>query len=263
MVQEELDFIAGELGPILKEDHPEVKIYIFDHNKDHVLQWAEALMSHPGALQYTAGIAFHWYTGDESENLEELHRRFPSLSKISSEATYDQSRLHGASIEDGNWDFALGYAHEIIGDLNTGTSMWMDWNIILDKDGGPNKVGNECDAPMISDGEKVLVHPQYYAIGHFSKYIPPGSMRLVSSVTNAQSHLKAVARPYGVCDSSDGLQATSFSRPDGIVAVVVLNCGDEEISFKLRDGADAVHGSIPGRGIQTYLLDRSDEILVM
>jgi len=261
-VEDELDFIAGELGPVLRDDHPEVKIYLFDHNKDHVLQWAEALQSHPRALQYTSGIAFHWYTGDEFEALEEIHRRFPGLSMISSEATYDQDRLHGASVKDGNWDFAMGYAHEIIGDLNAGTAMWMDWNILLDKDGGPNKVENECDAPMISDGEHVHVHPQYYAIGHFSKYISPGSRRLETPVMNLELPERET-RPYGTCDGSDGLQATSFLRPDGVVVVVALNCGAEDISFKLRDGADAVRGSIPAYGIQTYLLDRSEDIFVL
>merc|ERR1711920_820761 len=123
--------------------------------------------------------------------------------------------------------------------------MWMDWNILLDKDGGPNKVENSCDAPMVSDGEHVHVHPQYYAIGHFSKYISPGSRRLETPVMNLQVRGKE-PRPYGTCDGSDGLQATSFMRPEGI-------------AFKLRDGADAVRGSIPTHGIQTYLLDRSED----
>merc|ERR1712032_592217 len=116
---------------------------------------------------------------------------------------------------------------------------------------------------MVSDGEHVHVHPQYHAIGHFSKYIFPGSRRLETSVMNLQLREKEEARPYGTCDDSDGLQATSFLRPDGVVVAVVLNCGDEAISFKLRDGADAVHGSIPAHGIQTYLLDRSEDIIVL
>jgi len=259
--QEELDFIAGELGPVIQENHPEVKIYVFDHNKDHVRDWAEALQSHPQALQYATGIAFHWYTGDDFDTLADLHRRFPSMSMISSEATYDQERLHGAEIKDGNWDFAMGYAHDIIGDLNAGTAAWIDWNVVLDKNGGPNKVGNNCDAPVVSDGELLHLHPQYYAIGHFSKYIPPRSKRLEVSVSNLHLH-ETEDRPYGTCDGSDGLQATSFLRPDGIITVVVLNCGEEPIDFKLRDGGDAIQGTIPGRGIQTYLLDRSEDIVV-
>jgi len=260
--QYELDFIASELGPTLKAEHPEVKLFLFDHNKDDVLDWVEALYSHPEAMQYTSGIAYHWYTGDYFESVQEIHRRFPDAIMMSTEATYDQSRLQGASIADGNWDFALGYAHEIIGDFNAGTVAWFDWNLILDQEGGPNKVGNNCDAPMISDGERLNIHPQYYAIGHFSKYIPPGSKRLVTSVSQSHSYAGAV-RTYGTCDASDGLQATAFRRPDGIIAVVALNCGDEAIDFKLQHGADAVAASIPKRAIQTYLLQGDGDILVV
>merc|ERR1712113_184615 len=213
-------------------------------------------------MQYTSGIAYHWYTGDYFESVQEIHRRFPDAIMMSTEATYDQSRLQGASIADGNWDFALGYAHEIIGDFNAGTVAWFDWNLILDKKGGPNKVGNNCDAPMVSDGERVNVHPQYYAIGHFSKYIPPGSKRLESSVVNSRTHT-GEARSYGTCDASDGLEATSFLRPDGLIVVIVLNCGDEGLSFKLQQGADATKASIPARGIQTYLITHDDGVLVV
>lgn len=261
----ELDWIAGELGPTLKADHPEVEIFIFDHNKDHVLEWAEALYSHPEAMQYTSGVAYHWYTGDEFENVAELHRRWPDAVLISTEITYDQSRLHGHSPKDGNWDFAMGYAHEIIGDFNTGARAFLDWNLILNQNGGPNKVGNNCDAAMISDGERVLIHPQYYAIGHFSKFIVPGSRRLVSSVSRAQPQRGGAqaARPYGSCDAGDGLQATSFLRPDGATVVVALNCGDEGLSFKLQQGGDAIKATIPARGIQTYVIEHSDGLLVV
>lgn len=254
--QQELDFIAEELGPTLRADHPEVQLLIFDHNKDHVLEWAEALYAHPGALQYTQGVAFHWYTGDEFDHVAEVHRRFPDALLLSTEATYDQSRLHGEhTMTKGNWSFGLGYAHDIIGDLNAGSAGWLDWNLVLDANGGPNKVGNNCDAPMISDGEHLYVHPQYYALGHFSKYILPGSKRLETVVLGSQRH--TAARPYGTCDGRDGLEATAFLRPDGLTAVVVLNCGDVEVSFKLQDGVEALKASIPAQGIQTYLLDRA------
>merc|ERR1719296_708367 len=41
--EQEMSFIAQQLGPVLKRDRPEVKLLIFDHNKDHVHQWADTL----------------------------------------------------------------------------------------------------------------------------------------------------------------------------------------------------------------------------
>ena len=39
-----VDFVADYLGPTLAEDHPDVKILGFDHNKDNLVLWADALM---------------------------------------------------------------------------------------------------------------------------------------------------------------------------------------------------------------------------
>ena len=54
------DFVAEHLGPVLSGDHPEVKIFGFDHNKDHVKDWADTLFSsNSTSNDYVDGIAFH------------------------------------------------------------------------------------------------------------------------------------------------------------------------------------------------------------
>lgn len=58
------DFVANHLGPQLEQDHPDVKIFIFDHNKDHVITWAEGLLNQTKAsAKYVSGTAYHWYAG--------------------------------------------------------------------------------------------------------------------------------------------------------------------------------------------------------
>lgn len=60
----EKDFIANHLGPRLRQDHPDVKLFIFDHNKDHINTWAETLLNASSeAAQYADGTAYHWYAG--------------------------------------------------------------------------------------------------------------------------------------------------------------------------------------------------------
>ncbi len=61
--QSERDFLKGYLGPQLRADHPDVKIFIHDHNKDNIVDWAQTILSDPVAANYTDGVAFHWYTG--------------------------------------------------------------------------------------------------------------------------------------------------------------------------------------------------------
>lgn len=256
---EEADWIGSELGPKLKAAHPDVKIFPFDHNKDHVHKWADTMYSHPTASKYIDGIAFHWYSGDEFEHVAQVHQKYPKVTLLPSEATWEKYRWSSkATVATGEWSFGEGYAHDILGDLNQGACGWTDWNMLLDQTGGPNHLGNNCDAPMFADNSKkeLYLHPQYYYIGHFSKYIVPGSRRISSTVSGSTTY-SGPNRGYGTCGGEDGLEATAFQRPDGQLAVVVLNCGAVPQNFKLKDSGRAAAVQIPGNAIQTFVFARS------
>ncbi len=84
----------------------------------------------------------------------------------------------------------------------------MDWNLALDEKGGPNWAGNFVDSPIIINktANEFYKQPMYYALGHFSKYIPENSVRISINL---------------VGDSK--LVGTAFLRPDGMRTVVILN----------------------------------------
>lgn len=256
---EEADFVGNHLGPELKASHPDVDIFVFDHNKDHVYDWAKTIFEHPQASKYATGVAYHWYAGDGFENLKKVQTDFPQATQLASEATWEAYRWKkGTTLATGDWSFGEGYARDIIGDLNTGSIGWIDWNLILNEIGGPNHVDNVCDAAMQVNFSlsppRVYRHPQYYYIGHFSRFILPGSKHLLTNVQGSHEYQGAV-RPYGKCTGDDGLQATAAKRPDGKVVVVALNCGDEHQDFKMTYGSRAVKLSLPAHGVQTYLFE--------
>ncbi|CAK0798864.1 unnamed protein product [Prorocentrum cordatum] len=254
---EEADFLGKYLGPALSSEHSNVSIFVYDHNKDNVAHWAKIIREHKDAAKYADGIAFHWYSGDGFEDVASIHAAMPQLQLLASEATYERWRWkEGATLETGEWSFGEGYAHDIIGDLNAGSIGWIDWNLLLDEKGGPNHVDNVCDAAMMANLSKgdVYRHPQYYFMGHFSKFILPDSVRLVTTVGPTLSY-RGNDREYGSCTGDDGLQATSFLRPDGLVSTVVLNCGDDAVEFKLLHGERAALTSVPPHSIQTYVFE--------
>jgi len=219
------------------------------------------LFENPHAEQYAHGVAFHWYTGDQFNHVAEIHKEHPEALLFASEATYERWRwTPGTVFVLGDWSMGMGYAHDILNDLNAGASGWMDWNLIVDEHGGPNHVDNVCDAAMIGNGTELYIHPQYYGIGHFSKYILPRSRRLVTYLSGTQKYT-GPTRDYGTCDERDGLEAVAVQRPDGKVAVVVLNCGKDAVQFKLQDGEEALMASIPGQGLQTYLISSDANVL--
>ena len=80
------EFVAEHLGPRLKADHPEVVIFGFDHNKDHVVEWAEGMYANAKAKEYLAGLAVHWYGGLNTNRLQTAHDLAPSKLLIATEA---------------------------------------------------------------------------------------------------------------------------------------------------------------------------------
>ena len=74
------------------------------------------------------------------------------------------------------------YARDIIGCLNHWVAGWVDWNMVLDRQGGPNWFKNWCIAPVIVDPEQDEVYftPLYDVMCHFSKFIRPGATVLAN-----------------------------------------------------------------------------------
>ncbi|CAN0521040.1 unnamed protein product, partial [Ectocarpus sp. 12 AP-2014] len=74
---------------------------------------------------------------------------------------------------EGGWKRAEHTVHEMIADVNSWSTGWVDWNLMLNYDGGPNHAGNLCDTPIISNENHtdVIFQPMFYSIGHMSKFV--------------------------------------------------------------------------------------------
>lgn len=229
--EEERDFVKKYLGPVLwKSGLKNIKVFVWDHNKERIFERGQTIFSDKKASQYIAGIGFHWYSGDHFESLDLLHSHYPDKMLLFTEgcngtATFDK------------WDTGENYAHDIIGDLNHWTQGWTDWNLLLDEQGGPNHVGNFCNAPIIADTKtgKLRFQSSYYYIGHFSKFIVPGSRRIALS------------------KFTDKLEVTSARRPDGKIVVVVLNRNDDDMAFKIRCKHGVASLTAAGHSIMTLV----------
>jgi len=264
----ERDFVAMHLGPQLQQDHPAVQVMGFDHNKDHLESWADSLLKQgAGSEDFVDGIAFHWYAGNCFENIKRVFEKYPQKFLLPTEATYELTVVAGAVtpdfIRNGNWSRGEGYGQDILGDLNAGSSGWVDWNILLDHNGGPNHVGNDCDAPVLANttgSQEVYVHPQYWYMGHFSKFISPGSVRIASNVTAAGKAMQADADcqgwpAYGTC-TADSLQSVAFEVGQNLLSVIVMNCADSESDFRITFLGSYFGNTIPAHSIQTYLIKK-------
>ena len=230
--EEERDFVKNYLGPTMHQEGLEdVKILIWDHNRDIMVERASTVLSDPEAAKYIWGTGFHWYVSEEFENVGEVHDRFPDKHLLFTEGCQE------GGVKLGEWFTGERYGRNMIGDLNNWTKGYLDWNMVLNEEGGPNHVGNLCDAPIIADTETNELHynSSFYYIGHFSKYIRPGAQRI-----EWESEI-------------EDLNITAFENPDGKVAVIVMNETDEEKNFTLKEGQQAVNVTSPAHSIKTLI----------
>ena len=77
----------------------------------------------------------------------------------------------------------------------------------LNPQGGPNYIQNFVDSPIIINGtsNEFYKQPMFYHLGHFSKFVPSGSVRVGTEVRRSR------------------VEVAAFGRPDGGTAVVLLN----------------------------------------
>ncbi len=232
--EEEGEFVRDYLGPQLQKDGlGYIKILIWDHNRDRIYERAKITLADPQTAKYVWGIAFHWYTGEQFVNVEKTYREFPDKPLIFTEGCIE------GGVQLGKWDRGEFYAHHMIGDFNSGTAGWMDWNLALDQLGGPNHVGNYCDAPVVVDTEsgEFFFQSSYYYIGHFSKFIEAGAKRI--SCFSKESSVETAA----------------FINPDQQIVVIVLNRTDQDLQFSLEIQKRYLNGTSLKHSIQTIILE--------
>ena len=229
---EEIDLLTNYIYPEFKKNNINTKLLIWDHNKEKLLNRSIDSFRTFGALDKISGIAFHWYTGDHFENIELVKKSFPNKLLIHTEGCtgYSAFRKKDEIIN------AEIYAHDIIGDLNAGINAFIDWNMVLDNQGGPNHKYNFCNSPIMLNKNKnnYIKNLSFYYIKHFSKFIKKGSKRI------------------GFSKFSDKIEITAFKNPDNSVIIILLNKNDFNVEYNLKINEQILHDNLDSHAIVTW-----------
>lgn len=261
---EMVDFVYNHMGPKLLADGHKVKILAYDQNRgDELEEWAKVIYKDDASKKYFDGFAVHWYASTFDwfpKSLTFTHELAPNKFLIQTEACVDAQVPHWQddawywSKEATDWGYfwapdaqkslhpkyvpVYRYARDIIGCLNNWVDGWVDWNMVLDRQGGPNSAKNWCVAPIIVDPAKdrVYITPLYYAMAHFSKFIRPGAVRI------------------GFENPDTTLMVTAAQNPDGEIVAVVLNMDATPRNLRFSVGKQSADVKIDARAIQTVLI---------
>ena len=262
--KEMTDFVVNHLSPKLQADGKgELVILGYDQNREGIKEWVDEMYKDEETASHYDGTAIHWYESTYDyfpEALQYAHNKAPNKYLIQTEACVDdeipvwKDDAWYWKKEATDWGYKWReeekkylhpkyapvnrYARDIIGCLNNWVDGWVDWNMVLDRQGGPNWKKNWCIAPVIVDPEKdeVYLTPLYYVMAHFSKFIRPG------------------AEVLAVDNKEKDLMITAALNPDQSVAVVVFNQEKEAKSFTLSVGETQKNMVIDAQALQTIII---------
>ena len=262
--REMTDFVKDFMGPQLEKDGwGDVKILGYDQNRLELENWVNVMFEDEVSTKYFAGTAIHWYESTFDyfpDALQYAHKKAPDKHLIQTEACVDAEVPHWKDDEwywskeatDWGWDWApedqkhlhpkyvpvFRYARDIIGCLNNHVDGWVDWNMVLDRKGGPNWFENWCVAPVIvdPDADEVYYTPLYYTMAHFSKFIRPGATRI------------------GFENPDEDLMVTAARNENGSIVCILFNPTHEEKNLNVSVGGQITHVKISARALQSLVL---------
>jgi len=224
----EVDFVRQNLGPLFEHSGVKTKIWLIDHNYN---LWgrAAAELETPDLRKYSNAIAWHGYVG-EPEWMDRVQKAYPDVEMYWTEGGPDYADPEYAK----DW---TSWSRTFTGVLRNWCRSITGWNLALDEQGRPNIGPFSCGGLItIHARDKSFSYSgQFWAFGHYSRFIRRGAVRIESQGT------------------TPNLEHVAFENPDGRRVVVLTNSGSAR-SCELRLGNSAAIFSLPANSVTTAVL---------
>ncbi|WP_152362916.1 discoidin domain-containing protein [Microlunatus speluncae] len=227
-------FIGDQLGPAIGKAGLDTTILGYDHNWD-ITDYPEALQHDRRAARYVPGTAWHCYGGTVgAQSLS--HNNYPRAQAFLTECS--GGGWQGEEVE----AFRQTMGSVIGAPRNWGQSVIL-WNLALDQDHGPYIGGcTNCRGVVTVNDGTVDKELEYWALGHASKFVRPGAVRLASSVP------------------ADQVINVAFRNPDGSTAMIAHNGSTEDRTVIIRLGDREARHTLPAGAAATYRWTGGDQV---
>jgi len=229
------------LGRAFRKNKIDTKIAIYDHNWDYD-EFPITVLKKAGKeeMSYIDGVAWHHYGGRPTSQTK-IHDMFPDKNVYFTEGSL------------GTWQkfddagSLLYTANLIIRTTRNWAKCVVTWNMVLHwpPDDGPIVPGFKgcwtCYAVVMidKDTKEISYRPQYYGLGHATKFTKPGAVRIFSSNT-----------------PKTGIKNVAFENKDDSIVCLVTNSNetakDVKISFKGKSFAYAM----PAKSVVTFIWNK-------
>ena len=203
----------------------------YDHNWD-VPSYPETVYADPAAAATVAGTAWHCYGGEVGAQ-GAVHNAYPN------------EEAHHTECSGGEWQgtqraaFDATMALVINAPRNWARSVVL-WNMALDDANGPTNDGCLTCRGVVTvhdtpDGASYSKNLDFYALGHASRFVVPGAVRIGSTSPGAGS-----------------VQAVAYRNPDGSDVLVAHNAGAERRTFDVAWGRSSFRYALEPGAAATF-----------
>jgi glucosylceramidase len=228
----QLSLLSNYVLPALQTANLSTKVLVYDHNWD-TPSYPETVFGGLSTQQLTqvAGAAWHGYGGAPGAQ-QTVQNLYPALGQ------YMTEHSGGTWVSDQfNSDFL-----EITHVLRNAGKAYVKWSLALNENLGPDLTQNAglggCNTctPIVTVNSQtgaVTKDVEYYTLGHYSKYVLPGAVRVYSNNTAS-------------------IASVAFVNPDGSKALVAFNSAATSEAFQVQWGAQSFSYTLPPYGAATF-----------
>jgi len=205
------------------------------------------ILDDPAVRKFVSVVAYHGYDFRHFDKIAQLKAKYPEIPFWMDELCYAYEAGYPKGKKLPIYEFADGdvWGNIIFSDLEAGTSAWLYWNAILDETGGPWAV-----SPVHGNPDPNIQHPvviinkktheitytgTYYYLAHFSKFVRPGAIRVLTTGKAA------------------GIRVMSFLSADGEMVAQVLNSTTSDTSVNLLYKGQTLQLNAPARSSTTVM----------
>ncbi len=242
---EQIDFLEHALVPALQQAHLHPTILIYDWNYDHnnpsypYQAFLEAFRAIPASDYFITGTSVHCY-GAPSDLMP-----LPAPDQIVGDlyetecAPSPASSVYAVRPEN-----PLAPIDLVIDGTRDGARTIVLWNIAENQQRGPRPQGDKgCPCtPLITvqtgpDGlptGKITYNPEFYTLGHASKFVLPGAYRIFSSSLEQQ-----------------GVKNVAFLNPNGSIVLIAHNTTKAAQTFKVLWNKHSFQEMLPAGAVVT------------
>ncbi|HEX3767389.1 MAG TPA: glycoside hydrolase family 30 beta sandwich domain-containing protein [Puia sp.] len=224
---DEGSFIKNSLGPAFQASALTTKIVVYDHNCDRP-DYPETILQDAAANPFVNGSAFHLYAGDISA-MSQVHNMFPDKQ------LYFTEQYTGSTSQFSD-DLKWSVKNVIIGSMRNWSRNALEWNLANDPSFGPHTPGGctTCKGALTISGSSITRNVGYYIVAHASKFVPAGSVRISSTVTNV-------------------VTTAAFLTPDHKKVLIVENDDQAPDVINIRFNGKWVTTTVPAGAVCTYI----------